>query len=106
MKTKIFEIRDRATFIPVLCTKLQSEEKREAALLDATGYPTDHDYVMVTELENPGNTHYSGYDYGQNERTFSVAHRFIEENFDKLPTGAVVDVEFILGETLSPKGPQ
>lgn len=105
MKTKIFEIRDRATFIPVLCTKLKSYDQREASLLGAAGYSAESNFVMVTELENPKNTQYSCY-YGRNDRTFTVAHQHIEENFDSLKTGDVIDVEFILGETTKRKEPQ
>jgi hypothetical protein len=32
-------------------------------------------------------------------RTLTTAHKYIEENFDALETGSVIDVEFILGET-------
>lgn len=106
MKTKIFEIRDRATFIPVLCTKLRGKATREITLLRATGYLTESNLVMVTELNNPKNTHYDYYSYGCDSRTFKTAHRYIEENFDSLKTGDVIDVEFILGETAKRKEPQ
>lgn len=32
-----------------------------------------------------------------------VAHQFIEDHFDELNDGEVVDVQFILGETKVPK---
>lgn len=44
---------------------------------------------------------YDPYDWG--DRTMTVAHQYIESNFDQLNNGDVVDVEFILGETSVPK---
>jgi hypothetical protein len=39
------------------------------------------------------------FDWGQNPRTYFLAHRYIERHFDELEEGAVVDVEFVSGET-------
>lgn len=36
-------------------------------------------------------------------RTMHTAHRHIEKEFDNLDDGAVIDVEFLLGETAAPK---
>lgn len=33
----------------------------------------------------------------------TVAHKNIEEQFDHLESGSVIDVEFILGQTPAPK---
>lgn len=38
-----------------------------------------------------------------NARTMHVAHEYLKEHFDDLESGAVIDVEFILGETETPK---
>ncbi len=37
------------------------------------------------------------------DRTLLQAHKHIEEKWDKLEDGAVIDVQFILGETKRPK---
>lgn len=42
------------------------------------------------------------YDWGQN-RSRHFAHKWLIEHFDEIESGAVVDVEFILGETKKPK---
>ncbi len=42
------------------------------------------------------------FEWGDN-RTRLFAHKYIAEHFDELPSGAVVDVEFILGESAAPK---
>lgn len=95
MKTKMFEVRDRATFIAVVATKLESNHPAERRLLERGGFDGDFSYILLTELEY----HKSTYDpYKWDNRSLRVAHQFIAQNFDELETGAVVDVEVILGE--------
>jgi hypothetical protein len=101
---KYFEIRDRATFIPVFAFRARSETSHpaETYLLSRAGYGlfNDSDLVIMGRLEGHG----SYYDpYAWNSRTMTTAHNFIMEKFDHLESGAVVDVEFILGETEKPK---
>lgn len=105
MKTKTFEIRDRMTFIGALATKLEPGCPRDSYLLSRSGYglrPEDQSrYVVLSRLE--GDTlHYDPFAW--NSRTMTTAHRYIVEHFDELESGAVIDVEFILGETTEPKG--
>lgn len=100
--TKLFEIRDSATFIPVLAAALISDVGEEAYLLGRAGY---HVYggtgaVMITRLENclaANDPHEWG------NRTMQTAHQYIEDHFNELCTGAVIDVQFILGETKKSK---
>lgn len=100
--TKFFEIRDAATFIPVIATALSSDIYEEAYLIGCAGYrnyegPTA---IMVTRLVDCS----SANDYCEwGNRTMQTAHKYIEDHFYKLQTGAVVDVQFILGETDTPK---
>jgi hypothetical protein len=42
----------------------------------------------------------------QNGRTFPVGHNWIIEHWDELRHGDVVDVRFILGETVAPCKPE
>lgn len=106
METKLFEVRDRATYIPVMATKLTSYESREKHLLWSTGFTPGNDLVLIAPLTNLSKAHYSAYEWGDEERTFTTAHTFIQKNFDELPTGSVIDVEFLLGETDKPKEAQ
>lgn len=60
--------------------------------------------VIMTKLDaknEPAN--YSPYGWLLGSRTFPVAHSFIENNWDELKDGDVIDVEFILGETAEKK---
>lgn len=109
--TKLFEIRDRATFIPVVAVKMQAyldhrvekgyiENAREAYLLGRAGYPNEvgRALVLLTRLDGGGSAHYDPFEW-TGSRTIKHAHEHIEKNFDALESGAVIDVEFILNET-------
>lgn len=113
MITKAFEIRDRSTFVPVIAVKMvpYSEVAGEGGdseryLLRRSGYTFDHPCVMLVRMDANGSLRCASYDpYGwsANDRTFCVAHDHITKHFDELDNGAVIDVEFILGETTEPK---
>lgn len=98
MVTKIFEIRDIATYIPVMATKMVSDNKAEAYHLARSGYGKKQELVMIVRLAESWCS-YSPYDWDIKARTMIVAHKFIKEHFDELETGDVIDVEYILGET-------
>lgn len=101
MITKIFEVRDRATFIPVLAIKLVSDDKHVERLIRRAGFMEDGIDILVTKLAGE-QISYSAVVWG-GSRTMTVAHNFITANFDELKDGQVVDVEFLLGETSEPK---
>ena len=48
-----------------------------------------------------GQSNYDPYSWG--DRTYSVAHNYIQEHWDEIKAGDVIDVEYILGETPEPK---
>lgn len=103
MQTKLFELRDAGTFVPVLCTMMESDQDQEAWLLRRAGYQAGGCLVMMTGLVNhPDKASYSPYDWGDN-RTRKIAHQYITDHWDKLASGAVIDVEFILGIRAQPK---
>lgn len=97
MDSKMFEVRDRGTCISVVATKLQSQDKSEEYLLGRAGFYGDgFPYVLLTHME----TFKSTFDaYKWDDRSMRTAYRYIQQNFDNLETGDVIDVEFILGET-------
>ncbi len=105
MKTKLFEVRDRATCIPVMATKPSAHNESERFLLARAGYGTDptrqNEYVILSRIAGGGGVSTCDpYDWG--DRTMSTAHHHIIEHFDVLKSGAVVDVQFIRGETSEP----
>jgi ribosomal protein S27AE len=103
MKTKLFELRDRATMVPVMATQLEATNPAEEYLLRRSGYGRGETYIILTGLNSPDKSTYDPYDWGN--RTRLVAHEYLlkDGNFDRLPSGSVIDVEFILGERDKPK---
>src|SRR6266851_1243180 len=104
MQTKLLEIRDRATFIPVMATAFTGDEHH---LFRAAGYARRQRYVMVVKLTG-GHVAatYDPFQWNDLSRTMQEAHIFIENNWQAITDGQVIDVEFILGETAAPKTPQ
>jgi hypothetical protein len=99
MASKYFEVRDCGTNIPVVAVQLDdSPIARRAGFLSA---PYKH--VIVTALASLKTYHCTGFIDG---RTMRVACEYIGAHFDDLKEGAVIDVEFILGETKEPKVPE
>jgi len=102
----MFEIRDRATFMPVLAIKLNPANEKDRYLLGCAGFRSNpNDYVILVRLDYMG-AQYDPYSWNLRERTLPRAHQYIIDTFDLLESGAVVDVEFLLGETKEPKKSQ
>lgn len=114
IETKLFELRDRATFIPIIASLMREQEAipenpepeitdAEAFLLRRAGYsPTDHPPLVLLARLDGGECHYDVYGW-RNPRTWGRAHEFIIDHWTELQSGDVIDVEFILGETLTKK---
>lgn len=107
MIAKLFEVRDAATFIPVLAVKLEPTNESERYLLGCSGYGTKNEdqskYIQVMKIAGGSSkSECSPSDWGGN-RTMYEAHKYIEEKFDDLNTGDVIDVEYILGISQQPK---
>lgn len=101
MEIKTLEIRDRATFIAVMAILLEGRIESEKYLLGRAGYPSySCPYLLLTRLSNLE----TNYSYGRWEnRTMRIAHKFVQDNWDTIENGQVIDVEYILGETNKPK---
>jgi hypothetical protein len=105
MEAKAFEIRDAKTFIPALGVLMVADAMPEVYLLRRSGYTIESRLVMLVRMDANGSAKqasYDPYDWG-GCRTMGSAHRYITENWNQLRTGAVIDVQFILGETCTPK---
>jgi hypothetical protein len=107
MKTKLLEIRDEGTCIPVMAFRLESTNEAERWILARSGYgkyPWDHaKHVAVWPLSGGRNVCTTDpFEHQIAGRTLLHAHQFIEQHFDELLSGDVVDVWFILGEKEAP----
>jgi hypothetical protein len=99
MNVKILEVRDRATFLPVMATETEPENCDQQRLLRAAGFGMDT-HIILSKLEG-GKCTCDPWKWG--DRTIHNAHVYIEKNWDTLVDGDVIDVEFILGETKTKK---
>lgn len=118
MDTKFFEIRDRGTFIPALAIRMVADEGDDAGkyLLGRAGFVStihdgdgfvstihdDHEYasVILIHLDNI-NAAADPYDW-TSARTMRAAHLHIQDNWEGLVNGQVVDVQVLLKETTEP----
>ena len=107
LKVKLFEIRDRLTFIPAIAVKLTYSDAAERFLLRRVGYEeaaiadsATPPYILLSKLDG-GRAEYDPFAWGS--RTMNEAHRYIQLNWQILESGAVIDVEYILGESRFPK---
>ncbi len=103
MKAIMLEVRDKATFIPIIAIDMSTDcaNDGDRYLLRRAGFSLDR-CVQVVHIER-SLSHYEPYDWPNSSRTMQVAHNYIDEHFDELKSGDVIDVEFILGETKQKK---
>ena len=96
IETKTFEIRDKGTFIPAVGIRINLAavpfDSQDHYLLRRAGYGPDP-LVLLTALDGR-RSEYDPFSWG--DRTWHTAHMFIQESWDELQSGAVVDVQFIL----------
>lgn len=108
MITKTFEVRDRKTFIPVLAVKLVPDQEAERYLFAESGFGLTKGeqatYVLMAKMSEWSTSTTDPFEW--KDRTLQEAHNYINEHFDLLTSGEVIDIEFILGETKKPKQPQ
>jgi hypothetical protein len=103
IETKLFEVRDADTFIACAALLISGSHAPEASrdewLASRAGY--GEPMVIFGKL---GGGHFA-YDphHWIADRTMHVAHKYIRDNWPNLESGAVVDVEFILGYKKKPK---
>lgn len=99
------ELRDRGTFIPIMAILMVPDVistgyEAQRYLLARAGFRGAH-CVVVMRMDCHAQIHnqcaYDCHDW--DNRTFAVAHNWIEKHFFELKDGDVIDVEFILGET-------
>lgn len=102
----MLEIRDRMTLIVAMAIRLAPACEADRRLLARAGFTTEPEtqakYVVLLRF-NPEHMTYDPWRWEQHSRTMREAHRYILQHFDELRDGAVVDVEYILGEALVPK---
>lgn len=105
MEVKLFEVRDSLTFIPVLAIHVMGQTPRERWLLHRVGYgggvSAPARTIFLTSLV--GNVETLSEAHRWPNKTLREAHLYIREYWRQLPSGAVIDCEYIRGESVSPK---
>lgn len=110
MEIKLFEIRDKGTYVPVMCTRLAARTEKEQKMLSNAGFGQTVNeqkaYVIYTPLDGSswGRADFDPYTW--TNRTQREAHKYIRDNWEELENNSVIDVEFILKETEKPKESQ
>jgi len=99
MEIKCLEVRDRGTFIPVICIRPVPDNEAQRYLLRRDGYAGDEtEHVIIMIDAQCRGASYDPYDW-PDRRTKGNAHNFIEQNWASIKDGDVIDVEYILGES-------
>lgn len=104
MQSKTFQVRDEGTNIPVLVIQLEPDNEQSQHIFYRAGLGKTADvqrrtYYLINLARHQG----FSFPYSSKGRTLQVAHKYIEANFDRLESGQVIDVEFLLGITTTPK---
>ena len=106
MISKTIEIRDIATFIPTLAVRLEPGNSQDRYLLGRAGFGTgpeaQRQHIYLIQL-NGGNGQATCDPYDWSNRTMQYAHLWLNEHFDEIESGGVVDVEYVTGNTTTPK---
>jgi hypothetical protein len=83
---------------------LKPDNEAQRYLLRRDGYScTPEDTIIIMIDAQCRGCSYDPYNWPHDPRTKPHAHAYIEQHWHELRDGDVVDVEFILGETASPK---
>ncbi len=103
METKLFTILDRCTEIPAMATRMMSDNYIEWSILHKAGYggKDGRGYVCIfLSMISSCRSAYEPYAWELSHavRTMPCAHEYIENNWNKLKSGDIIDVEIILGE--------
>jgi len=110
LDTKMFELRDMGTFIPIMGIRMWPTERASEAeryLLRRAGFSNQGQPFVVllradtAKMSRGITATYNPYEW--QDRTYHTAHKYITDNWDSLKDGQVVCVEFILNERTTPK---
>ncbi len=112
IESKVFELRDKATFIPILASRMASvcclasgitdvTEPRVQWLLRRAGYSLSPPYLILLTGLDGGQSEYDPYSWG-GSRTWAPAHQHIADHWEELESGDLIDARVILGEESEP----
>lgn len=103
---KLLEIRDRGTCISAIAIKIVSRDEVEKWLVERAGYVGEagHDEILLGNLDGGSfRMEMDPYKWPGSSRTMRYAHLHINDRWEELKSGDVIDVQFLNGERLAPK---
>lgn len=107
MENKLIEVRDIGTTLSILFIRLSAESVSESFLLSRAGYGRrPQEYIIAIDLVHPLRVWLNPFETRmatQGARTFYLAHEEMTRNWENYRHGDVLDVQYVLGETTSPK---
>jgi hypothetical protein len=104
VEVKCLEIRDRNTFIPVICIRPVPTNEEQRYLLRRDGYSGDENEMCIIMIDAQcRGAAYDPYNWPRDTRTKPHAHRWIAAHWHELFDGDVIDVEYILEERSTKK---
>ncbi|MFA5037373.1 MAG: hypothetical protein WC479_09390 [Candidatus Izemoplasmatales bacterium] len=95
---KCFELRDRGTFIPVMCVRIDMSkvDEPDRYLLSRGGWGSDQKITYMINI-NDGRCQWDAFCWTL--EPYLTAHQHIQDNWDSLKGGEVIDGEFLRGES-------
>jgi len=100
MRIKVFELRDEGTHIGIFAIRPEHTGGLADYELHRCGFPADSEAVILGFLD--GERESSADPYHWSGRTMRPTHLYIEQHFDELEDGQVIDVRVLLGEEKEP----
>ena len=95
--SKLIELRDSDTFIPMIATLCRSDDEQEKWLFGRAGYGPRSGLVLFARLDGAGAANFDPDVWPRPSRTYKVAHEWVTDHWDEIESGDVVDVGYILG---------
>lgn len=102
MDVKLIEIRDSDTMIPAIAIKLGARNEAEVFLLDQAGYGDPIEagrYTLLARIDGSADRslEFDAKEWAfKGSRTMEIAHRHLDEHWDEIKSGDIVDVEYLL----------
>jgi hypothetical protein len=112
IEVKLFEVRDRGTLIPMLAMRVSAlhsgkdwheqdcDELKVVKLIARAGFGESGSIAMLHLGEPKYGWRFNAYDW--RDRTFHAAHLYVEQHWDELRSGDLIDVRVVLGEARLP----
>ena len=98
METKLIEIRDHFTCIVGIAISMDTpSSEAERWLLMRAGYGQDR-LILLARADGKGTAFYDPYEWSSSEATMRDAHLYLEQSWDHINSGDVIDARVGRGE--------